>query len=116
MVFLYDLPGIMCQTVTGQRRVQTGDNRYGNPVYESEEVDLPGCSFQPLDNTLETHDDQDQVTSRWKLYAPPSIDLTSLDYITVNGVLYEFDGQVMVWPGPTGIPHHAEAFLKLVEG
>jgi hypothetical protein len=110
------LPGIMCQTITGMRRVQNGVNRYNNPVYDSEAVTLTGCSFQPLDNTLEVHDDQDQVTSRWKLFAPPTVDLTSLDYITVNGVDYEFDGQVMVWPGTNGQPHHVEAFLKLVEG
>lgn len=109
-------PSIMCQTITGQRRVQTGENRYGNPIYTTEEVTLTGCSFQPTDDTQETHDAQDQVVSRWKLFAPPTTDLTSLDYVTVAGANYEFDGQVMLWPGPDGQPHHVEAYLKLVEG
>lgn len=110
------LPSIMCQTVAGKRRIQTGLNRYNNPTYDIEDVPIPGCSFQPIDQTSEFHDGQDQVVSRWKLFAPPTIDLTSLDYIDVNGRSYEFDGEVMMWPGPDGNPHHAEAFLKLVEG
>lgn len=110
------LPSIMCQTVTAERRVLAGTNRYNNPEYTTETVTLTGCSFQPLDETAETHDAQDQVTARWKLFAPPTTDLTSLDYITVLGANYEFDGQVMPWPGPDGRPHHVEAYLKLVEG
>lgn len=76
---------------------------------------INNCSFQPQ-HTEELQSNADAVNVYWKLYAPAGTDLTSVDYITVNGEKFEVDGDPMPWTDFFGFPHHVELMFRKATG
>ena len=54
------------------------------------------CSVQPVTGAEFTVD-RDNVTSRWQVWAPPSVDIRSSDRVAWNGATYDVDGEVQRW-------------------
>lgn len=102
-------------TVTVIDRVLTGQDDYGQDVYEDVEREVPGCNMQPVSST-ETVDGRDQVVTRWRLAGPPGMGLTALSRVRYQGVLYEVDGEPGVRHSFAALLDHTEAFLKVVSG
>jgi hypothetical protein len=82
---------------------------------ETGRATYPGCSVQPL-TTVETLDTGDQVVTRWMLYGPPIVEASPVDRIEVDGGLFELDGELQLWRGLDGRPHHVEGYLKRSTG
>ncbi|WP_103353611.1 hypothetical protein [Amycolatopsis sp. CA-128772] len=89
-------------------------NDYGDRT-ETGRATYAGCVVQPL-STVEQLDTGDQVVTRWTLYGPPLLDASPTDRIEVAGDTYELDGDLQLWRGLDGRPHHVEAFLRRVKG
>lgn len=81
-------------------------------------LDITNCVFQPIpsEEILRDRTNRDAVISRWRLYTPPLSDITEIDRVRVDGVVYEVDGFVQRWTGPTGSLAHDELELKRVDG
>lgn len=103
------------QTVTGVHRTSGPADALGVPSRIDTPVDIAGCSFQPL-STNEQLSDVDQVTTRWKLYAPASAMLTATDAVIVDGLTYEVDGDPQTWPDQCGNPGYTEYLLRRATG
>lgn len=93
----------------------------GDVVYvwtDPAELDIDGCVFQPIPSEEIQRDRQnrDAVIRRWRLITPPGADITEHDRVSVDGDVYEVDGFVQRWHGPTGALAHDEIGLKRVEG
>ncbi|WP_431881573.1 phage head completion protein [Micromonospora chalcea] len=94
------------------------DDGYGNEAPDwanPTRVDVTGCRLQPIpaeDYVL----DREAVTTRWRLFAPPGIDLRATDRVEHNGAVYDVDGDPQRWPSPTGRLNHVEALLRRTEG
>lgn len=103
------------QTVTGVRRTWGAPDALGVPTRIDTPVEITGCSVQPL-STAEQLSDVDQVTTRWKLYAPASAMLTVTDAVIVNGLTYEIDGDPQTWSDQCGMPSYTECLLRRATG
>lgn len=94
----------MGRMVTRLRGVQTGVDRYNNPVYEVEEADIPGGLFAP------ERDSQESVeVGRQRVPFKPTLywlrqhpDIVASDQIRVDGVVYDVDGTPSVWRDDLG--------------
>lgn len=118
------LPGFARDTVTVQRATvveERGTTRldWSNPA----ETVVAGCSVQPMAGdekftagSQEGGGRRDAVITRWKLYAPPGIDLLARDRVVHAGVAYQIDGSPQRWPSPSGALSHVTALLFEVEG
>lgn len=95
-------------TVT-RLRGRLRDN-FGNLQGSDEELDIPGCSFQPLGGTEQT-DRGEAVQSNAALYLPDGSDLTATDRVRYGSSVYAVNGPPSVWPGS-----HVQALLVLKEG
>jgi hypothetical protein len=92
------------EPVTRRRQEQTGEDRYGNPVYEFVDTVLaeragfdPGGSREPVEVGRE------QVVTTPKLYFRQQWpDLTSSDRVIVRGVEYAIEGDDGDWRSPYG--------------
>jgi hypothetical protein len=80
-------------------------------------IPIPACSFQPID-TSEILGDIDVVTSRWRLYAPASVNLKAVDAIITpwDGLRYDVLGNPMVWTDLFGRVSHQEVILRRATG
>ena len=56
-------------TVTFIRRELAGTDRHGSDVYVDHEMDIAGCSMQPMWGQ-EVVGNLDQVIDRWRLFLP----------------------------------------------
>ncbi len=114
------LPKAMCQSVTRVRATSGGEDVYGNPVAGTPTVTvISGVSLQPLQGSASSEINgvnYDQLITRWKLFAPPGVDLATTDRIRQGSLDLVVDGELVVWPGVDGAPHHAEAMLKRFSG
>ncbi|TDD54585.1 hypothetical protein E1286_05185 [Nonomuraea terrae] len=97
------------------RRVESGRDAHGNPVYTQTRTAVSGCSVQPL-TTNEQLAAGAQVQGRWRLFGPAGLNLDGIDAIEVNGRTYEIDGEAQEWPDLSGRADHVEAFLRRVTG
>lgn len=81
------------------------------------QMSISGCSWQPL-STVETLGDIDEVTSHWKLFAPPGINLSALDAVITpwDGLRYSVDGDPQPWTDFFGAPSHQEILFRRATG
>lgn len=93
-------------------RATTTEDRFGNETRSWEtatETLVSGCSLQPLDGPEQTVG-RDTVIPRWRLFAPPTIDLQASDRVRFAGEVYEVDGAPQRWDfDPLG---HVVTFLR----
>lgn len=101
-------------TATFQARAVTGQDVYGNDVYGTTSVDVPGCIFAP-GISAEIVAGRDTVTTQPSLYTPVGTDVTALDRVIVNGVAYEVDGTPEVYAPPFPTPAFWGPVVKLRE-
>ncbi|MGV9364521.1 hypothetical protein [Amycolatopsis sp. NPDC003731] len=108
-----------CKTVTRLRAttvVERGDTVY---VWDTPAtLDVAGCVFQPIpsEEIQRDRENRDAVIRRWRLITPPGADINEHDRVAVDGVVYEVDGFIQRWQGPTGALAHDELELKRVDG
>jgi hypothetical protein len=105
-------------TIVVLRAPLVDDPDYGNQVPDwpnATETTVTGCRVQPergSDYTI----DREAVLTRWRLFAPPTIDLLATDRVRHDGVDYDVEGSVERWPSPTNALAHVEARLRRVDG
>jgi hypothetical protein len=88
------------QTVTFGNRIVTGTDDYGNDVYGTVEVQVPGCAISP-GNSTENWQGTEQIVSDVVVHAPIAtvVDLP-LDYMKIAGVEYNLVGNPRNWVSP----------------
>lgn len=93
---------------------QIGTDPLGNPIFgPDEEITFYG-ELRPLQGS-ETIAGRDAVTTRYRMFIPRTITITSFDKITINGTEYDVEGE----PEPHSIGgrlHHYEVIVKRVAG
>ncbi len=76
------------------------------------EVDVAGCSVQPVTGSEDTFT-RDEVTWRWQCWGPVDMSVTAASRVRWDGQVYEVDGPIQKW---TGRLAHVTFFLKVVTG
>lgn len=76
---------------------------------------LSECRIQPAGGG-EKFDGRDAVITRWRFLATGHVDVQSTDRIEHAGSMYEVDGEVELWPSPSGRLEHTQAMLQKVVG
>lgn len=81
-------------------------------------LNILGCVFQPIPSEEIQRDrtNRDAVISRWRLITPPGADINEHDRVSADDIVYEVDGFIQRWIGPTGALAHDEITLKRVDG
>jgi hypothetical protein len=102
-------------TITLVRRIQSGEDAYGQDTWTEQQIAVSGCAVQPV-STNEQLGNVDRVLSRWKLFAPGDTVIEPTDKVVLDGQPYEVDGAAQVWPDINGQPHHVEVYLREVLG
>jgi len=103
------------QTVTVVKRVKSGTDSFGNDVFTTTQVDVPGA-FNP-GTSAELVQGQDLLTVQPSVYLPPGTDVAAIDAVQVGGLLYEVDGSPNAWTNPyTGWNPGTEVKLRRVTG
>lgn len=108
------LPKIMCQTVTFHTRVQTGEDKYHNPIYDDQDTPVAQCSLQPASagTNIESQAGGDFTVADAVLYAPPGAPVSYTSAVTLDGRKYEINGDTTPWYDSRGRLHHYEILLK----
>lgn len=89
------------ETVTRTRRVDSGtQDTYGNTVWTTDPVQIPGCGFDPGMSTELMTGDKDVTTIQPRLYLPAGTSVETGDAFTVRGVEYEVDGVAADYQSP----------------
>lgn len=104
------------QTVVLVRRAVTGRDAHGNDVYTVTRETVSQCLVQPTLFSKEFISAEDRTVNRLQLFAPPNVNLKSIDAVEFNGERYEISGEPLPWPDWTGGVHHIEAILEKVAG
>jgi len=101
--------------VTFINKVVTGVDEYGNDVYGSVNVQVPGCAVSP-GNSSEDIQGTSQVISDIIVHAPAgTLVLLPFDQMIVNGVTYNVVGDPRSWVSPfTGTASMEEIQGRLV--
>lgn len=95
--------------VTLVKRVKTGTDSYGDPVYTDDTSVVVRGAFDPHAST----EANDQAITQPVVYLPPDTDVSWLDAVVVNGQTYEVDGSPNNWIHPmTGWHAGVEVRLK----
>lgn len=91
------------EAVTRLRRDETGEDRYGNPVFQDVEFDLPGALFAPRDIIPAAESGREPVvtvpTLYWDELWP---DVIASDRLRVRDIVYEVQSQPAEWLGEGG--------------
>lgn len=100
-------------TVLLVKRVQTGTNQYGQPVYSVVETPCP-AEVRPLGGD-EAIAAAQQVITRFRVFLPPTTVLAATDAIKWRGIRYELAGDVEPHTF-RGQVHHFEVLVERVTG
>lgn len=96
------------EPVTRRRRVQDGVDRYGEPVYVTQDTLLPQrAAFDPGgergDVVITADPTRDLVVTKPKLYFLRAVpDLVQSDRVIVRGLVYDIDAPPADWQDPFG--------------
>lgn len=109
------------ETVTRLRSTPTFDAYADAPAGVSwrtpDELEIPGCAFNPGTSTEPVQDARNAVITRPEVYAPAGSDVLPGDRLVVRGVTYEVDGRPADYRSPfTGWAPGLVILLKDVEG
>lgn len=88
------------KTVIFVHRKITGQDAYGNDVYDYERTEVPGCAVSPGRST-ETEMGTLQIESDVTVHVPSDtvVDLP-LDQMIIDGVMYNVVGTPNAWTSP----------------
>ena len=107
------------EPVTILRRVQTGTDRYGKPVYDWPEpgVEVPRCAVSPRMSEEPAQVGREQVITGLTVYLPPGTEIEPYDRLRVRGRVYEVVGEPGEWRNPySGRSVGVQVAIKRVEG
>lgn len=92
------------EPVTRRRQQQTGEDRYGSPVYELVDTVLPEpAAFDPGGSREPVEVGRTQTITTPKLYFPKAYpDLNDTDQVVVRGLVYAIEGTPPDWKSPYG--------------
>lgn len=98
--------------VTIERASTSADDAFGNPTnaWTAVAEDVP-ATVQPA-SSAEQLNNQDTVTTRYRMHCGPTVDVTSFDRVIWRDVTYQIDGDVEQH-SRRGVPHHQEMFLRV---
>jgi hypothetical protein len=83
------------------RATPGGVDAYGDPVAStSTSVQIRGAFVAPRQTDENNDPGRAGVTVGLNLYAPPGTDLVHTDQVTVDGDLFDLDGEVADWVHP----------------
>jgi Phage head-tail joining protein len=88
------------QTVTLLHRTVTGQDEFGNDVYESTPETVGNVAVQPGSHTERVGSFTDQATTSLQIFLPNGTDITYLDAIVWNGDTYEVTGEPALHVSP----------------
>jgi hypothetical protein len=103
------------ETVTVLTLVDGAKDRLGVAGRTWSPSTVPGCSFQPVSAT-EANSNVDLTVTMWRLYAPPTLQLTSRDRVQVGPDVFEVFGDPQLWRDARGRPQHVQALLRKARG
>lgn len=105
------------ESVTRERRVQSGTDRYDNPTYTWVSTSLDGAAFDPGGSVEPVEVGRASVITTPKLYFRSAVDLTAADRVIVRGRPYTVQGDPAVWVSPwSGRTSGTVVELKAVVG
>ncbi|WP_242882589.1 hypothetical protein [Actinomadura litoris] len=84
-----------------------GTDPHGDPTGPEQRTPVAGCQVQPAGST-ETLDGRDTVTTRARVFAPASAQVTATSRVEWDGRSWDVDGEPGRWPDTAGNPHHLE--------
>lgn len=103
------------ETVTVLTLADSTKDRLGVPARTWASTPVPGCSLQPVSAT-EANTNADLTIAMWRLYAPPTLQLTSRDRIQVGADVFEVFGDPQLWRDGRGRPQHVQVLLRKARG
>jgi hypothetical protein len=105
------------QTVTLLHRTVTGQDQFGNDVYESTSETVNNVSIQPGSHTERTGSFADQATTSLQMFLPWGTSIAYLDAIVWNGDTYEISGEPAAHQSPfSGHPGPLRVTATIVKG
>lgn len=107
------------EPVTRRREQQTGEDRYGDPIYETVDTVLPErAGFDPGGTREPVGVGREQVVTEPKLYfLKQHPDLTTEDQVIVRGLVFDIEGIPADWRSPFGSSVGGTVVeLKVVDG
>lgn len=109
---------IFGEQVQHVRKVMTGRNAHGQPIYEDQvQPPIYGASLQGIDTTEPNDGMSFRVTTDMILYVPPGTNVLALDKMTVRGKTYEVQGEAVGQVSAfTGTAAHLPVKLKRITG
>jgi len=102
-----------------RRGAQTGEDRYGQPVYgAAAETTIEGAAFDPGGSVEPVEVGRTPVITTPRVYFPDgSPDIVPTDRLRVRGVLYAVTGRPAAWVYPwSGATSGTVVELEAVEG
>lgn len=104
-------------TVVLLKRQKTGTDGYGNDVYETVPVGEPLKGAFAPGGSAEYTSGMAQVVTQPTLYLAEVLDVTAIDALSIDGVVFEADGDPLVWRNPfTGWTGGTQIPLRKVTG
>lgn len=100
-----------------RRGVETGRDRYNQPIYGPAEVAEVPCWWEPV-STTEDIAAAEQYTLMINLYLPPQYRpvIEGCDAVTVHGRTYQVVGRPQVQPGGFVVDGYVKVLLEEVTG
>jgi hypothetical protein len=87
------------ETMTLVKRSVSGQDDYGNDIYDETPITVDQCVFQPAGSS-EGLIFADQVSTSDTIFMPYGTDVSALDAIDFDGERYEVTGDVSSWESP----------------
>lgn len=84
------------------RLAQSGEDRYGKPVFTETPSELDIIGFAPTVKGEAESDEETLLEYGGTLYLYPGTDVTEADAFTIHGERYEADGPKARWVHPRG--------------
>jgi hypothetical protein len=112
-------PALADRTIV-RLRASLVTNAYGDEERNWEgtidRLEISGCAVHPAGTDSTTEAARSSTTTRQILFAPPGADLEHDDRVEVDGLVYQFDGDLQSWESPSGTLDHVTATLQRIEG
>lgn len=110
------LPFGVTVIITPQTRDNFGERTAGSPVTVEGCAAWRGSSSKAFGGSKATAG-QETVTFTATLVVPPGTAITATDRVTLDGIVYEVDGEPVTWQSPlTGTQSGIEVTLRKVIG
>lgn len=90
------MTGVVGETVTLLRRVESGRDSHGNTVWSTTEIAVDRCAVWPTGSTEKTQG-QDQTSDHLTVMLPYGTEIRSTDQARVRGEIFDVTGLPSSW-------------------